>query len=498
MQENQYGFRNRRGCTDYLHVLRAAINYAIENEEIIELSLIDFTQAFDTVSHEFLPTVLKEHYIPDHIIDLIMTIYKDAEGVIKGANGCKSKPFNIRRGVLQGCILSPILFIMCLNSVWNRISKERGEKPNSQWIIDQLTYADDLTIFNKYEKYDKLPDLLKIVNDNVKVSEERIENFNNMAKNTVTLRININKCESIVIAPKENIKLKLTQTEIDKHCKCWCNICGYGFADQSGLKIHNGRCNNNKNKKDKLRSINSQRNTKAYTKAYIERHKEEMNKINKIKIQNQEIQRNNTFKILGAKTTGYSNNDEIEVEARIDKASQAFKSLNNIWFDKRLLLDVKVRLFKIYILSILTYGAESWRITREMLTSLRGFVQVCFTTINHKAYSGTNNDEFWEKTNVKIRFEDAMKNVDILDILDKRRWKWLGHTLRMKMNRNIHRALTWLKFDNPGSLLAHLPKQSHDIKFRFQNAINLAVDTKQWENMLKENKYNSLKSLFNL
>ena len=53
-------------------------------------------------------------------------------------------------------------------------------------------------------------------------------------------------------------------------------------------------------------------------------------------------------------------------------------------------------------------------------------------------------------------FIEAMSHIDIIYIIDKRRWQWLGHVLRMKHDRNTHKALNLLDFE-PGSLLPVLP-----------------------------------------
>ena len=37
--------------------------------------------------------------------------------------------------------------------------------------------------------------------------------------------------------------------------------------------------------------------------------------------------------------------------------------------------------------------------------------------------------------NIRARFIEAMSHIDIIYIIDKRRWQWLGHVLRMKHDR---------------------------------------------------------------
>ena len=65
IKEGQEGFRNGRGCRDNLFVLRAAINYALKKKINAEIIFIDFTQAFETVSHDFLhlQIALRDHGI---------------------------------------------------------------------------------------------------------------------------------------------------------------------------------------------------------------------------------------------------------------------------------------------------------------------------------------------------------------------------------------------------------------------------------------------------
>jgi Reverse transcriptase (RNA-dependent DNA polymerase) len=132
IRTGQEGFRSGRGCADNVFVLRAAINYAIRNINCtkLDITLIDFTQAFDTVSHEFLQTACIEHGIPPKYCRLIQAIYRKATGYVKGFKGSMSEPFGIFRGVLQGDILSPILFVLCLNSVWSR-----SVEPTDGWSI---------------------------------------------------------------------------------------------------------------------------------------------------------------------------------------------------------------------------------------------------------------------------------------------------------------------------------------------------------------------------
>jgi hypothetical protein len=125
MKCGQEGFRNERGCCDNLFVIRSIINHALRIGVPLEITFIDYTQAFDTISHEFLKISMEEHGLPLKIREVIGAMDKNAMGRVRGSFGAKSEPFSIKRGVLQGDILNPVLFIMCLNFIWYRC-----EEPN--------------------------------------------------------------------------------------------------------------------------------------------------------------------------------------------------------------------------------------------------------------------------------------------------------------------------------------------------------------------------------
>ena len=83
----------------------------------------------------------------------------------------------------------------------------------------------------------------------------------------------------------------------------------------------------------------------------------------------------------------------------------------------------------------------------------------------------------------KKRFDEAMRHIDIISIIDKKRWQWLGHALRMSPTRNPHKALKLLDYTK-GSLLNHLPNQ-YQQSDSLELAIELAKDRKNGKKFLK-------------
>ena len=69
---------------------------------------IDYAKAFGYVDHNKLWKILKETEIPDYLTCLLRNLYAGEEATVRIGHG--TDRFQIRKGVYQGCILSPCLF----------------------------------------------------------------------------------------------------------------------------------------------------------------------------------------------------------------------------------------------------------------------------------------------------------------------------------------------------------------------------------------------------
>ena len=70
---------------------------------------IDYAKAFDCMDHNKLWTILKVMEIPDHLTCLLRNLYAGQEATVRTGHGTTDW-FQIGKGVLQGCILSPLHF----------------------------------------------------------------------------------------------------------------------------------------------------------------------------------------------------------------------------------------------------------------------------------------------------------------------------------------------------------------------------------------------------
>ena len=81
---------------------------AREFQKNIYFCFIDYAKAFDSVDHNKLWKTLKEMGIPNHLTCLLRNLYAVQEATVRTGHG--TTDWFQRKGVCQGCILSPCLF----------------------------------------------------------------------------------------------------------------------------------------------------------------------------------------------------------------------------------------------------------------------------------------------------------------------------------------------------------------------------------------------------
>lgn len=119
LKDWQAGFRAKRGCRDNSMILHMVCQKMIEMGESIAISFIDYSAAFDTISHKFLDEALEAAGAPVKIRALFRAIYDAASAftTVPDIDGksTSSSTFPINRGVLQGGITSSLFFILALS-----------------------------------------------------------------------------------------------------------------------------------------------------------------------------------------------------------------------------------------------------------------------------------------------------------------------------------------------------------------------------------------------
>ena len=182
----QAGFRKDRGTRDQIANIHWIIEKAKEFQKNIYFCFIDYTKAFDCVDHKKLWKILKEMGIPDHLTCLLRNLYAGQEVTVRTRHGTTDW-FQIRKGVHQGCILSPCLFNLYAEYIIQnaRLYETRAGIMIARRSINNLRYADDTTLMAESEELKSL--LMKVKEESEKADLKlNIQKTKIMASSPIT------------------------------------------------------------------------------------------------------------------------------------------------------------------------------------------------------------------------------------------------------------------------------------------------------------------------
>lgn len=153
----------------------------------------------------------------------------------------------------------------------------------------------------------------------------------------------------------------------------------------------------------------------------------------RITINEEPVEEVNKFEYLGAVVSDEGGGTQ-DINNRINKARTAFHRLKNIWGSNNIRQKTKLKLFKTLVIPVLLYGSETWKMTEGDNNRIDTFQSKCLRRI------------------LKIKWQDHIRNAVVMERagmerisqdLRKRRWKYIGHTLRKDPENDCMTALSW-------------------------------------------------------
>ena len=196
-REEQAGFRKGRGCIDQIFTLRNIIETCAEWNTPIHINFIDFQKAFDSIHRTTLWKILRSYGIPVKLVTIISKFYENFEACVAVDNKT-TEFFKIGTGVRQGCILSPILFLLVIDWVMRKTNNQpRGLNFGILGVLEDLDFADDLA-------------MLSTTTEHLQIKTDRLVMF---AKQ-VGLFVNIKKTEVMNISKETSQPIKIEGSDL--------------------------------------------------------------------------------------------------------------------------------------------------------------------------------------------------------------------------------------------------------------------------------------------
>ena len=181
ISDQQFGFVAGKGTANAVFSLRMLAERCLDVQKEIFICFVDYEKAFDKVRHEILMNILNSLMLDGRDLRIIKNLYWNQRVAVRVA-GDKSSWQDIRRGVRQGCVLSPDLFNIYSEIILNELEGIPGVNVGGR-NLNNLRYADDTALVA--DSKDKLQYLVNIL---VRESESK------------GLRVNAAKAQVLVIS----------------------------------------------------------------------------------------------------------------------------------------------------------------------------------------------------------------------------------------------------------------------------------------------------------
>ena len=229
MREEQAGFRSGRSCSEQILSLRNIIEQCNEFNTRSYINFVDFKKAFDSVHRDTVWKIMEHYGIPRKIINITKNLYQNSSCRVRTNSGYTDY-FDIVTGVRQGCILSPMLFLLTIDFVMRRAMDK--EEYGIEWRNGRLTdldFADDLAILSdKATKLQNMTDDLSEIASKVglRISSEKTKVMAVKEDQPLSIDINDQQAEEVSIHTHSHTSAPLCTTRvITSQADCATLVC---------------------------------------------------------------------------------------------------------------------------------------------------------------------------------------------------------------------------------------------------------------------------------
>jgi hypothetical protein len=123
LRQEQAGFRRGKGCIDNIFTLTNINEQSLEWKTQLYVNFIDFKKAFDSIHRKRLWKIGRSYGVPDKIMTLIKCLYTQFKCIVI-LNNKETDSFTVESGVRQGCIISPILFLVAIDWIIKKTTSD--------------------------------------------------------------------------------------------------------------------------------------------------------------------------------------------------------------------------------------------------------------------------------------------------------------------------------------------------------------------------------------
>ena len=399
----QFGFMPGKGTTDGIFVLRQLQEKALAKNNKLYLGFVDLEKAFDRVPRKVVEWALRKEGVNEYMVKAVMAMYLDAKTSVRVGNAL-SQDFEVKVGVHQGSVLSPLLFIIVMQAI---------SKHTTLGLPWELLYADDLALISETE-------------DGLK---ERMNAWKNCLENK-GLKVNIGKTKVMCVRKR--------QDPLKTKCDWPCGVCSRNVKSNSILCT---RCKKWVHKRcAKIRTrVSISMATSYICPACVQKETEKEHpcfSADGFLLGNRKLEEVTEFCYLGDTINSGGGND-IAAIRRVRSGWNKFRELLPLLTLKEMPLKQRSKLYTACIRPKMIYGSETWAMSKYILdlfesTEMRMLRWMMGVSLKDK-----------------MRSEDLRRHAGVENIhkvMRRNRLRWYGHVQRKEDGDWVKKCMN-IEFD---------------------------------------------------
>lgn len=396
--EEQTGFRPNRGTTDGSFNLIQALLKRKEHGLDTWVLFIDLVKAFDSVNHEAAFTIMKKFGFPNHFINIVIRLHKNA--TINFNIDSTSESIQNTIGVRQGSVEGPSIFLFIMQAAIETMT----------WPVPK-------------------PEFCTRFDEDAKTHGERWNRRYQGGKGKDKKLVDTFMIWNSLFADDDGVLFN-SRNDLIVGTNYF-----YHHLLRFGLQMHVGQETESKKEPSKTEAMYCP----AKTSSYIDGDKSD------VKVGNGFISFTDKFKYLGS-VIHYSLTSTADIDARINQANAAFGALRKPVFSNKHISDhVKGSIYNALVITTLIYGCENWCMTENLMRKLQTFHNSCVRAMCRVSIRQT--------IKYHIRSKDLYKKLNtqpIQTFLYNKLLRWIGHVARMDKERLPRKILTsWVANRRP-------------------------------------------------
>jgi len=186
------------------------------------------------------------------------------------------------------------------------------------------------------------------------------------------------------------------------------------------------------------------------------------------------LEKVNTYTYLG-QIVSMDSTKEKEILRRISLSWQAFGRASSI-FKSKMPIQLKKRVYDQCILPTITYGAETWNLTKKLTIKLRS---------TQRAHERIMMGLTWKDRKTAKWIREQTKLKDVILTIKQIKWNWAGHIARIKDERWTIKVTKWTPLEGKRNRGRQKTRWRDDIEKTTGTAnwYQMAQDRAKWRNM---------------